>query len=247
MAQNRSTAVMQRRIEAPDSFDDYPTPPWSTRAAIEIIRERFPPSTAWLSKLDAREPCANRGFMARPLAETFRKVYASDVLDYGSGYPVLDYLFPGPMQAADWVFMNPPFNLAEQFIAKSFETPHWCGTAAFIRTSFLEGQGRYSRLFSVKPPSLVAQFTERVILHKGVCRDPDELYWDGSQWKKPSTATSYLWLFWVKGMQPQPFHWISPCRSRLTKPGDYNDAKSIIEPSDGAPTCQKQQEFSSPE
>lgn len=222
MSQNRSTAVMQRRVEAPDAADDFPTPPWATRAAIEIIKERF---DHWIGKETVREPCANRGFMVRPLAEAFRKVAASDVHDYGSGYPLVDYLFPGPMEPADWTFMNPPFNLAADFILKSFETPTWCGTAAFVRTSFLEGQGRYRDLFSVRPPTLVAQFTERVILHKGIVRDPDELYWDQdrAEWKKPSTATSYLWLFWVRGVAPQPFHWISPCRKRLTKPGDYSD------------------------
>lgn len=246
MPQNRSTAVMQRRVEAPDAADDFATPPWATRAAIEIIKARF--AGDWISKLDVREPCANRGFMVRPLAEVFRKVHPSDVFDYGSGYPLVDYLFPGPMVAAAWTLMNPPFNLAADFILKSFETPDWEGSAAFVRTGFLEGQGRYRDLFNVRPPTLIAQFVERVVLHRGAPRDPDVLYWDGAQWKKPSTATSYVWMFWVKGVPPQPFHWIAPCRNRLTRPGDYNDTTSIIEPSDEGHLCStKCKEFSSPE
>jgi hypothetical protein len=221
MVQNSSSAVMQQRHEAPDALDDFPTPPWATRAAIQIIKREW--VGGWdLRSATAREPCANRGYMARPLEQAFRKVYASDVHDYGSGYPLLDYLFPGPMQIADWTFMNPPFNLAADFILKSFETPHWAGTAAFVRTSFLEGAGRHRRLFSVRPPTIVAQFVERVILHKGVLRNPDEAYWDGAQWKKPSTATSYCWLIWIAGRPPQPFQWIAPCRKQLERPGDYN-------------------------
>lgn len=37
MAQNRSHAVMAQRIEAPDSRDDFPTPPWATRALLAHV------------------------------------------------------------------------------------------------------------------------------------------------------------------------------------------------------------------
>lgn len=240
MVQNRSHAVMQQRTEAQDSLDDFPTPAWATRAAIEIITKKIPVYGAILSDLDVREPCANRGYMVRPLEETFRKVHASDIADYGSGYPLVDYLFPGPMQPADWTFMNPPFNLGCDFIIKSFDTPRWIGTAAFVRSAFLESKDRYERLFSVRPPTIVAQFVERVILHKGIVRDPDKLYWDAdrAEWRRPSTATSYCWLFWAKGCAPQPFHWIEPCRKRLTKVGDYLTDDMSLQP-DGGPTCSK--------
>lgn len=240
MVQNTSSAVMQQRTEANDALDDFPTPPWATRAATEIIRERIddrrgsPP--AQLENLTVREPCANRGYMVRPLEEVFRTVLASDVRDYGSGYPLLDYLFPGPMHSAHWTFMNPPFNAAGSFILKSFETPGWRGTAALVRTSFLESVGRYNHLFLKWPPTLIAQFCERVIMHKGNVRDPDKLYWDGATWKKPSTATSYCWLFWIRGIPPQPFHWIAPgTRKRLTRPGDYPTDDS--QPTDGGLSC----------
>lgn len=236
MVQNRSSAVMQQRTEAHDSLDDFPTPPWATRAAIEIIRSS--PADQPTALQAVREPCANRGYMVRPLAEYYRAVIASDIYDYGSGYPLVDYLFPTatPMVAADWTFMNPPFNLAVDFILKSFETPSWQGTAALVRTSFLEGGGRYAKLFADRPPTLIAQFCERVIMHKGVLRDPDKLYWDGATWRKPSTATSYCWLFWMRGVAPQPFHWIAPgTRKRLTRPGDYPVDDGRSHQPDGGP------------
>ena len=35
--QNTSHAVMAQRAEAFDSLDDFPTPPWATRALIEHV------------------------------------------------------------------------------------------------------------------------------------------------------------------------------------------------------------------
>ena len=106
MTANTSTAVMQRRVEAHDSLDDFPTPPWATRAVCEWLHQ----NVGDLDDKSVREPAANRGFMVRPLREYFRTVEASDVHDYGAGFPVADYLF-GPDQAqVDWTFCNPPFS-----------------------------------------------------------------------------------------------------------------------------------------
>jgi hypothetical protein len=49
--QNRSNAVMAPRIEGRESLDDFPTPPWATRALIEHVigaerrRPRVSPSS----------------------------------------------------------------------------------------------------------------------------------------------------------------------------------------------------------
>lgn len=88
--QNRSTAVMQRRIEPHNSLDDFPTPPWATRAVCEwlLAQQLLDPAQT------CREPAANRGYMVRPLAELFiPPIDASDVHDYGAGFPVRDYLW----------------------------------------------------------------------------------------------------------------------------------------------------------
>ncbi len=59
--QNRTSAVMQQRREPHNSLDDFPTPPWGTRALLERL-------DGDLRAMSCREPCANRGFMVRPLA-----------------------------------------------------------------------------------------------------------------------------------------------------------------------------------
>lgn len=204
MTQNRSTAVMQQRSEPHDSLDDFPTPPWATRALCEWLvatwGELFPKSY--------REPAANRGHMVRPLREYFWDVLPSDVHDYGAGFPVEDYLFPGEIGQVDWTITNPPFRLAEQFIERASATSR-VGFAMIVRAAFLEGQGRYDRLFSKNPPSYVLQFTERVVMHKG------RLAPEGS------TATAYAWLVWIHGEHSTRLHWIAPCRKRLEREGDY--------------------------
>lgn len=216
---------MQQRVEPHDSLDDFPTPSWAVRALLEyVIADRWW-SRRSLKTMSVREPCCNRGYMARPLTEYFGRVIATDIFNYGYAGHVgtVDYLFPGKMIPADFTITNPPFLLAEQIIAKSLETPGWRGTAVLVRQSFLESEGRYKTLFSVNPPSIYAQFSERVIITKGIVRDPALKYWDeqAQKFRKPSTATSYCWLLWLAGVKPQPMVWIPPCRGQLERPDDY--------------------------
>ena len=204
MTQNTSSAVMQRRSEPHDSLDDFPTPPWSTRALCEWIGRYFRSP----SDLIAREPAANRGHMVKPLREYFGTVEGSDIFDYGAGFPVQDYLFGPDPKPIDWTITNPPFRLAEQFIERALRTSRK-GVAVIVRSAFLEGVGRHSRLFSVTPPTDILQFTERVVMHKGKLS------------AKGSTATAYCWLVWNFPCQGTRFHWIPPCRKQLERPEDY--------------------------
>lgn len=209
MAQNISTAVMQRRVEPHNSLDDFPTPPWATRALCEWIRERSRPP---LHCLTCREPAANRGHMVRPLREYFDLVAGSDIFDYGAGFPQRDYLFGPDPAPTDWTITNPPFRLAGQFIDRALRTSTR-GVAVIVRMAFLESVGRYRDLFSVTPPTDILQFTERVPMHKGKLAG-----------KGGTTATAYCWLVWRKGWEDSGgprFGWIAPCRGRLELDGDY--------------------------
>lgn len=212
MTQNRSSAVMQQRAEPHDSLDDFPTPPWATRALCEWLEQGAGNDwdAAALWGLVAREPAANRGHMVRVLREFFGAVDAADVHDYGAGFPVRDYLF-GPLpDPVHWTITNPPFRLAEQFIQRALATSRR-GVAVIVRSAFLEGVGRYRDLFSAFPPSDILQFTERVVMHKGRLS------------AKGSTATAYCWIVWRKEAMGEAtrFHWIAPCRRRLEHDYDY--------------------------
>ncbi len=209
MSQNRSSAVMQQRSEPHDSLDDFPTPPWATRALCEWLRGWWCTEPSDWQEMSCREPAANRGHMVRPLREYFGEVIASDVHDYGAGFDVEDYLYPCPDIGVSWTITNPPFKLAEQFIERALRYSE-LGAAMIVRSAFLEGIGRHERLFNVNPPSHVLQFTERVVMHKG------RLAPEGS------TATAYCWLVWIKGWDEDTvFEWIAPCRKRLERADDY--------------------------
>ncbi len=209
--QNTSHAVMAQRTEASDSLDDFPTPPWATRALIEY--GPYPLSLGG----SVREPCAGRGHMARTLAEHFDIVEASDVHDYGAGFAVRDFLSGPPPEPVDWTITNPPFRLAERMVRRAIATSRK-GVAIFERTTFIEGIGRWLNLYSKTPPSVVMQFTERVPIHKGRLVP------------KGSTATAYCWLVWVlEGKRLAPWNqitqlaWIPPCRKRLERDDDYTE------------------------
>lgn len=215
MAQNTSSAVMQQRSEPDDSLDDFPTQPWATRALMEHV---LLPGSRVADMRSVWEPACNRGHMARPLKEYFQRVHTSDIFDYGNENwcqdRVVDFLWPDPESphiksvGVDWIITNPPFRLAEQFIFQSNRIAR-IGCAMIVRTSFLEGVGRYQRLFSVNPPTIVAQFVERVPMVKGRLS------------ATVSTATSYCWLVFIKDMEPRPMMWIPPCRKQLERAEDY--------------------------
>lgn len=204
MTQNRSSAVMQQRSEPHDSLDDFPTPPWATRAICEWLAEQG------LIRRDmtVREPCANRGYMVRPLLEFFDQVEASDVHDYGLGYEVRDYLFGPDAEPVDATFQNPPFKLAHQFIDRALRTSRKL-VVVIVRSAFTEGIARYEDLFSRTPPSFVLQHVERVPMCKGRY-DPTI-----------ASATAYSWLVWIPGeVADTRYRWIAPCRRRLERPDD---------------------------
>ena len=200
MSQNTSYAVMAQRAEPNDSLDFFPTPPWATRALCEHVIE-LRGRTVW-------EPACGEGHMAKPLKEYAVGVLASDVHDYGYG-DVNDFLFPGFAHVVDWVVTNPPFRLAEQFIRRGIEVATE-GVAVLVRTSFIESVGRYENLFRDMPPSIMAQYTERVPMAKGRCL------------KETVTATAYCWLVWRRHLRmPTRLQWIPPCRAKLERAEDY--------------------------
>lgn len=202
--QNKSTAVMARRFENAQSLDDFPTPPWATRALIEHILNNDPS----LKGQTCVEPACGRGYMAAALKEYFGQVHSSDIHNYGYGF-VSDFLLSDPDIKYDWLITNPPFNLAESFIRKGLSKVE-VGLAVLVRTMFIEGVGRHTRLFSEKPPSIVAQFSERVPIVKGRLD------------ANASSATGYAWLVWKKASIDQTrLMWVPPCRKMLEKVTDY--------------------------
>ncbi|NJR78125.1 SAM-dependent methyltransferase [Sphingomonas sp. 36D10-4-7] len=201
--QNTSHAVMAQRVEPADSPDDFPTPPWATRALMEHV---IPGETRAMTCL---EPACGAGHMARVLREYFAEVRAADAHDYGFG-EVRDFVVhPVEVGQVDWVITNPPFRLAEEFVSRSLQVARR-GVAILARTVFLESAGRYHGIFRERPPARFAQFVERVPMVKGRLD------------AKATTATGYAWFVWLKEHDGPPrLQWIPPCRRALERPGDY--------------------------
>lgn len=209
---NGARAIMGSRHEPDDSLDYFPTPPWATRALMEVVWPVAAPSGSTRS---AWEPACGEGHIAEVLREYFPCVLSSDIHDYGYGEPH-DFLGE-PIKLinpqVDWIITNPPFNeKAEAFVLKALERAQ-VGVAMFLRLQWLETNGRYDRIFKPHPPSLIAQFSERVPLCKG-------------RWNPDGdTATAYLWIIWMPERQSArgltEFFWIPPGqRDALTRPDD---------------------------
>lgn len=207
--QNTSHAVMAQRFEADDAPDDFPTPPWATRALCELLRDSGIPT----KRLWVWEPACGRGHMARALEDYFKGVTFTDAYHYPDsnlGDP-RDYLTARTFGRHDAIITNPPFRLALQFAIKALdEAPV---VALLCRSAWAEGVGRYERLFSIRKPAIVAQFVERVPMARGKCL------------RGASTATSYSWFVWLGLASSTRFEWIEPCRKDLERLGDYDDDK----------------------
>lgn len=221
MGQNRSSAVMQQRVELADGLDYFPTPPWATRALFEHVLtdqiKHLQHETVW-------EPACGEGHMAKPLSEYFGRVITSDIADYRETFPEQGYVhdFTGTAPLPDeiptqgqkpQIVTNPPFNQAEAFVRQAQLIG--ADIALLVRTAFLEGVKRHGQLFSVTPPSIIAQFSERVPMVKGRLD------------RRASSATAYCWLYWRYWQQvpgsayESKFVWIPPCRKKLERPYDY--------------------------
>jgi hypothetical protein len=204
---------MSQRVEASDSLDDFPTPPWATRAFLahyfagEMIKE----ASVW-------EPACGRGHMAQVLSEVFGTVRASDIFNYGYG-EAQDFLGAlAPVRSVDWVITNPPFRLAEQFLERGRQVARK-GVALLTRTVFIESIGRYERIFKEAPPATVLQYSERVPMVKGRVD------------RKASTATGYAWLVWQfdEPRGPTLLDWVPPSRRQFERDTDYQ--RNFLNPS----------------
>lgn len=199
--------------------------------------------------------------MAACFREAGARVFASDVHAYPDGDPldeVASYIGGGGLlddvlapRADDIVATNPPFNLALEFALRAISEAR-AAVALLCRSNWAEGIERYQRLFKPYPPTLIAQFVERVPMTEGsahqvlvdingeavrVRRNSHRGGYD----PEASTATAYAWFVWVHKQRPSSWGdppeldwthtiWIPPCREALTQPDDAARFGKIKEP-----------------
>jgi len=208
-AQNTTHAVMSQRHEKKNSLDYFPTPPWATRALFHSV---ILPMGIIHYNNRVLEPACGGGHMVKVLQEYFDKVESCDIADYGQDR-IADFLSKDVEEEYDFIITNPPFNLAEEFALKALPMARKL-VAIFARTQFMEGIGRYERLFKPNPPTIIAQFCERVPIVKGRLS------------ATASTATSYAWFLWRTDQKNDQTSlvWIPPSRRIFEKNADYGQS-----------------------
>jgi hypothetical protein len=219
LAAKGSTAVMARRREPPGALDYFPTPPWATRALFRHVL----PAIGTDAISNVWEPACGEGHMAAVIAEFVgSSVTASDIFNYSYGITPVDFLNDPHLLCPAWIITNPPFSTACEFTLRALDLATE-GVAMLVRTQWVEGVGRYQKLFRDRPPLLYAPFVERVPMVKG--------RWDPNA----TTATSYAWFVWGNRFSgPSRVFWIPPgCRGSLTLPDDRQQyAAWSFEPAD---------------
>jgi len=142
---------------APRMFlDDYPTPSWAIRRALEKMP--FLPSSG--SYLD---PCAGSGHLLSvikkfsPQATTagieIQNKYINSLESSIDEYQIADYLKVSSKPKADVIFTNPPYRYALEFIKEAItQAPH---TIMLLRINFLGSQKRHDFLKNHMPDMYV--------------------------------------------------------------------------------------------
>lgn len=220
--ERQNYAVMNQRHSGKTGHDDFPTPPWATRALCEHpwFAHSIANSHVW-------EPAAGRGYMAHALRGHLKKgkdVVGSDIYSFKNVFGenenvVCDFLSNETVgnPAYWWVITNPPFRLAADFARRSLTEGF--STALFVRLNWLESEERYE-LFREFPVDAILLFSSRVGLMGGMCSP------------LVSTATAYCWVVWTGAAMKVPrddgfvfcrsMNWLSPnVRAKYERSDDY--------------------------
>lgn len=234
-------ATMAGRVEAPDSLDYFPSPPWWGRALGRVLDDlditgsgRPAAPGRGLNRATCEEPACGEGHLAHGLADVFGRVRASDIHDYGRGFAVHDFLGePPPWPRPDWIATNPPFAGKTTAFIRQAAGRARIGAAMLLQLRLLEGVGRY-QLFRECGLYAVAVLPRNGSgLRKGL--------WD----PKLSTATAYGWFIFMRpGSVPgwrgfdgeARMVWVEPGAARVfTRPSDAAFAGVISGRGDRAP------------
>ena len=217
-----SHAVAAQRQVRDHKIDNFPTPLWGTRVAVERALLKILPDHKMKR---VYEPSAGAGNMCRALSEYYKEVVPSDLYDYGyPGTTLCSYLDLEIKKSGD-IWMNPPFTLAKQFILKARKDTAKMRKPgiimAFLRMQIAEGKDRYYNLFLPDPPSHEFVFVERLAMVEGRL-DPDA-----------TTATAYVLLAWLHGTGKAEItekHWLAPCKPEFNREGDWDEPHSSAAP-----------------
>lgn len=206
-------------------LDDFPTPPWATRAFFKYVAPEL--MSLNKNKTTFRDPCCGRGHMMQAIRSLgFKYVNGSDIKDYGDQpYATFDYLgatarghqFQGergkplPLKA-DFYFANPPYKFGTQFANQMLKDAKR-GVALLARTLWAEGgketapRSRWNKLFKHNRPHRIGLISARMPATQGRVIQHHPVF------------MSHSWFYWDLTAKPNPpwskFIWIPPEAQRL--------------------------------
>jgi hypothetical protein len=155
--------------------DLYETPAVAVEA---LLRVEHLPYHLW-------EPCAGFGSVARVLRNAGHAVIASDLIDYGdpTHFPNRDFLTEPLPPGCECIVTNPPFKLAEEFVARALEL---CPRVVMLlRLAFLESERR-SGILEGRGLARVHVFRKRLpMMHRAG--------WEG---RKANSGMAFAWFVW---------------------------------------------------
>lgn len=163
-----------------ENNDYYATDP----IAIDALVKAYPlPEDIW-------ECACGAGHLAKRLTELGYNVHATDLVDRGYGFQG-DFL-KAVNTNIPCILTNPPYKYATEFVLKALDLlPEHGVCAMFLKTTFLEGQRRYEKIFKPYPPRYIFQFSKRVLCAKNA--DFEGMQLGGG------SAVAYAWFVWEKG------------------------------------------------
>lgn len=166
-----------------ETNDYYATDP----RAVEMLLQKLGrlPDKVW-------EPATGGGHIAEVLKRRGYEVVCSDLIQ--RNYPLdfqTDFLqMTEAPEGVNTIITNPPYKYATEFVLKSIELlPERGILLMLLKTTFLEGARRWTRIYSKYPPLYMYQFVNRVDC-------PKNGDFDGYACSK---AISYAWFLWRKG------------------------------------------------
>ena len=144
------------------SDDFYATDP----RAIEKLREVYAiPQVVW-------ECACGAGHLSRQLIADGHDVLSTDLVDRGYGHVGIDFLkeerLPEYLQGENCcILTNPPYKYATEFVEHALDLlPEGQPAIFLLKTTALEGKGRFERLYIHGYLEAVYQFVERLLCAK---------------------------------------------------------------------------------
>lgn len=173
-----------RRTKYDAHQDDFPTPPWATRALLKYVIPNVN-----ICGVRVIEPAAGRGHIANVLRNEYgAKVWTNDIIRYpgcklDTAKNYIDY--ENRFTSYSFMITNPPFAHSNEFVLRGLKESHE-GVAILMQSLWLVGMARYERVLRDNPPTTVGIFCRRMSATRGKLI------------RKGSAMMSHSWFYWDK-------------------------------------------------